>query len=82
MQRMRKWPYFEFDGVRLVFYRDASCRTFMQRRTLRPLLETLRETGITYLQAERDGKSATLRTKDDLPHFLSQLGLDPVDFPY
>lgn len=59
----------------------------MQCMALHPLLEAIRETAIEYrwgfpfnLQAERDGKSATLRTKDDLLHFLSQLGLDPVDF--
>lgn len=41
----------------------------MQRKALHPLLEALREVGITYrwgfpfnLQAGQDGKSATLRT--------------------
>lgn len=88
MQLMRKCPYFDFDGARLLFYQDLSSRTLMQRRALQPLLESLRTAGITYrwgfpfcLHAGRDGKSAILRTKDDLPRFLSQLNLEPVDFP-
>lgn len=88
MQFMRKRPFFDFDGAHLFLYQDLSRHTLMQRRALLPLLEAMREAGIKYrwefpfnLHAEREGKSATLRTKDDLPHFLSQSGLDPVDFP-
>lgn len=60
----------------------------MQRRALRPLLETIQKAGLPYrwgfpfyLQATRDGRQATLHTKDDLPHFLDTLELEPVDFP-
>ena len=88
MQRMRNRPFFDFDGARLFFYQDLSRRTLMQRRALGPLLESLRSANATYrwgfpfvLQASRDGKSAILRNKDNLPRFLSQLQLAPVDFP-
>ena len=87
MQLMRKRPYFDFDGARLFFYQGLSRRTLMQRRALSPLLESLRSADIKYswgfpfrLQASRDGRSAILRNKDDLPRFLSQLQLEPVDF--
>lgn len=60
----------------------------MQRRALCPLLTVIQEAGLPYrwgfpffLQATKDGRQATLHNKDDLPQFLSSLGLDPVDFP-
>ena len=88
MQKMRGKQYFDFDGAKLSFYQDISRRTLMQRRALRPLLEAMQKAGLTYrwgfpfyLQASKDGRQATLRNKDDLPHFLDTLGLDPVDFP-
>lgn len=88
MQKMRNRPYFDFDGAHLCFFQDISRRTLMQRRALKPVLLALQEAGLTYrwgfpfyLQAFKDGRSATLRTRDDLPHFLSALGLGKVDFP-
>lgn len=88
MQKMRGKPFFDFDGARLAFYQDVSRRTLMQRRALRPLLEAIQGAGLTYrwrfpfcLQVIKDGKTVSLRTKDDLPSFLSSLALEPVDFP-
>lgn len=85
---MRGKQYFDFDGAHLYFYQDISRRTLMQRRALRPLLEALQKAGLPYrwgfpfyLQATKEGKNVTLRTKDDLPFFLETLGLEPVDFP-
>ena len=88
MQKMRGKSHYDFDGAHLSFYQDISRRTLMQRRLLRPLLAALQEAGLSYrwgfpfyLQATKEGRTVTLRTKDDLPHFLSSLDLDPVDFP-
>lgn len=88
MQKMRGKPYFDFDGAQLASYQDISRRTLMQRRALRPLLEAIQDAGLSYrwgfpffLQVTKEGKTVTLRNKDDLPYFLSSLGLDPVDFP-
>lgn len=88
MQKMRYSPFFDFDGAHLCFFQDISKRTLMQRQALKPVLVALQEAGLTYLwgfpfylQATKDGHSTTLRTRDDLPHFLSALGLDKVDFP-
>lgn len=60
----------------------------MQCRALHPLLETVQKAGLPYrwgfpfyLQVSKDGRQATLRTKDDLPHFLDTLGLELIDFP-
>ena len=87
MQKMRGKSHYDFDGAQLS-YQDISRRTLMQRRLLRPLLVALQDAGLSYrwgfpfyLQATKDGRTVTLRTKDDLPHFLSSLDLDQVDFP-
>lgn len=88
MQKLCGKPYFDFDGADLAFYQDISRRTLMQRRALRPFLEAIQAAGLPYRwgfpffpQVTKDGKPVTLRTKDDLPHFLTSLNLDPVDFP-
>lgn len=88
MQKMRGKPYFDFDGAHLFFHQDISRHTLMQRRALRPLLAAVQEAGLTfrwgfpfYLQVTKDSRQVMLCTKDDLPHFLSTLGLDPADFP-
>lgn len=88
MQNMRNKLYFDFDGAKLFFYQDLSRRTLMQRKALRPLLTAIQDAGLTYrwgfpfsLQVLKDGRQVTLRSKDDLPHFLSPLQLGDVDFP-
>lgn len=88
MQKMQGKPYFDFDGAHLPFYQDISRRTLMQRRSLRPLLIAIQDAGLQqrwgfpfFLQFTKEGRTVTLRTKDDLPNFLSSLDLDPVDFP-
>lgn len=60
----------------------------MHRRSLRPLLETLRTQQTTFrwgfpfrLPTSRNGKSAVLRHKDDLQHFCDTLYVPVVDFP-
>lgn len=57
----------------------------MQRQ---PLLEALRLVNVKYwwgfffcITGTRNGKTATLRTKYDLQHFLKLLELPSVDFP-
>lgn len=79
MQKMRNKPYFDFDGAKPFFYQDLSRRTLMQRRALRPLLTAIQDAGLTYrwgfpfsLQV-LEGRQVALRSKDDLPHFLSAL---------
>lgn len=81
-------PFSDFDGAHLSFYQVISRCTLMQCRALCQLLAAVQEAGLTYrwgfpffLQVSKDGKKVTLRTKDDLPHFLSTLGLDSVEFP-
>lgn len=59
----------------------------MQLRMVRPLLEAMRLAEIRYrwgfpfcLSASQNGKTAVLRTKDDLKIFLEILDLPPINF--
>lgn len=79
MRGMRRRPYLEFEGTKLLFFPDLS------RWTLE-LLDALRNTRATYrwgfpfrLTATKEGISATLRDKDDT--FLQMLSLSDVDLP-
>lgn len=88
MQKMGKRPVFDFDGAHLSVYQNLFRCTLMQRRALCPLLPVIQAAGLTYrwgfpfiLQVSKNGRWAVLRTKDDLPHFLHNLELEPIDFP-
>lgn len=70
MKKTHGKPFYDFDAVQ------------------GSLLAVIQEAGLPYrwgfpffLKVTKDGKQVTLCTKDDLPHFLSSLGKDPVDFP-
>lgn len=76
-----------FDGAYISLYPDLSRRTLMQRRTVKLLLEALRAVETNYrwgfpfsLTASRNGKTATLRTKDDLQLFVETLDLLLTEF--
>lgn len=83
----RTKPTILFEGLNIALYPDISRRTLYQRRAVRPLLEALRAVETKYcwgypfsLTASRNGKTATLRTKDDLESFVQKLDLPMVDF--
>lgn len=72
----------EFDGTQISLFTDLTYRTLMQRQTVRPLLEALRAIDVKYrwgfpfcIMAAQNGKTAVLRTKDDLQHFFRNTGL-------
>lgn len=87
MRMARSSPEILFDGMTLSLYPDLTRRTLFQRRAVRPLLEALRLKELNYrwgfpfsLTASRNGRTATLRTKDDLQSFVETLDLPAVDF--
>lgn len=47
-QKMRKRPFFYFDGAHLFFNQDISRCTLMQHRALKLLLAALQEVGLLY----------------------------------
>lgn len=88
MFHVRGMRHVDFDGAQVSLFPDLSRRTLMQRRALKPLLAVLQEAHLVYrwgfpfsLSVTKDGQQITLRNKSDLPHFLSRLGLPPVDIP-
>ncbi|XP_073462226.1 uncharacterized protein [Aquarana catesbeiana] len=87
MKTARNTPIITFEGSNIALYPDISKRTLFKRGSVRPLLEILRKAEIKYrwgfpfsLTASRGGKTATLRTKDDLKSFTEKLDLPMVDF--
>ncbi|PIO31496.1 hypothetical protein AB205_0176850, partial [Aquarana catesbeiana] len=88
MTKMRGLPNIDFDGATITIYPDLSKDTLDRRRTLKPLLDHLRSDGITYrwgfpacLIATKKGRSHTLRFPEELPTFLQDLHLSPIELP-
>lgn len=76
------------NGSEIKLFQDLSQITLQNRRALRPLLELLRARNIQYrwkfpfaLSASARGRSAILRTPEDIPMFCEQLDLPRVDLP-
>lgn len=76
------------NGVEVKLFQDLSQITLQNRRALRPLLDALRARNITYrwkfpfgLSASSRGRSALLRTPDDLQTFCEQLDLPIIELP-
>lgn len=77
-----------YNGADIKLFQDLSQITLQNRRTLRPLLETLRARNIQYrwkfpfcLAATTRGRTALLRTPEDLPLFCEQLDIPTIDLP-
>lgn len=77
-----------FNGTEIKLFQDLSQITLQNRRALRPLLETLRSRNIQYrwkfpfcLSASTRGRTALLRTPDDLPSFCEQLDIPMIELP-
>lgn len=88
MTKLRSTPNIDFDGAVLNIYPDISKETLDRRRALKPLLDHLRGDGITYkwgfpasLIATKNGRSCTLRFPEELPTFLHDLNLQPMELP-
>ncbi|XP_071987838.1 uncharacterized protein [Engystomops pustulosus] len=76
MSAARKNKNFNFNGDAIQLYQDLSGITLQKRRVLRPLLDILRENGISYrwnfpfaLSATKDGITATLTVIEELQEF-------------
>lgn len=76
------------NGAEIKLFQDLSQITLQHRRALRPLLDVLRARNIQYrwkfpfgLSASTRGRSALLRTPDDLLGFCDQLDLPHVELP-
>lgn len=87
MKMARDNPRITFEGSNIALYPDISKRTLFKRGAVRPLMEILRKAEIKYrwgfpfsLTASRNGRTSTLRTKDDLKVFVEKLDLPMVDF--
>lgn len=88
MKAVRDKPVVKFEGAELALFPDLSYRTRMQQRMIKPLLEALKAADVKYrwgypfkVTATRNGRTATLRNKDDLQNFIEILELPKVDFP-
>lgn len=88
MIKMRGIPNIDFDGATISIYPDLSKDTLDRRRALKPLLDNLRSDGITYrwgfpacLIATKNGRSHTLRFPEELPTFMQDLHLSPMELP-
>ncbi|XP_073488868.1 uncharacterized protein [Aquarana catesbeiana] len=72
----------DFDGAPIQLYPDLSWITLQQRRSLQPLLTTLKEHDFRYhwgfpfsLTAKKDERSTTLRYPEDLHSFCKDLDI-------
>lgn len=77
-----------FNGTEVKLFQDLSQITLQNRRALRPLLDALRARNIQYrwkfpfaLTASTRGRSAILRTPEDLKNFCDQLDIPRIELP-
>lgn len=87
MAKARCNDHITFNDTEISIYQNVS-PIILNRRALRPLLETLRRQGIPYrwkfpfaLNATFQGKQLFLRTPIDLPDFCRDLQIPPIDMP-
>lgn len=76
------------NSAEIKLFQDLSQITLQNRRALRPLLDALRTRNIQYrwkfpfaLSASARGRSALLRTPEDLQSFCEQLDLPNIELP-
>lgn len=76
MRPSRSQQHIDFDGAKISLFPDLFRRTLLQQRALRPVLDALHSASATsnatwgfpfHLTAMRNGRSAVLHTKNDLP---------------
>lgn len=78
----------DFDGASITILPDVSRRTLQMRRTLRPLLDLIKNNGATYrwgfpfhLIIKKGNNSFTLRSPENLPDLFQFLRTDPIQVP-
>lgn len=79
---------FRLQGSEIKIFQDLSPITLQKRRDLRPLLDLLRSRSITYkwkfpfcLSASHQGRTALLRSPDDIRSFCDTLNLPLIALP-
>lgn len=88
LRKARTRDRIAYEGSEVKLFQDLSAITLQHRRALRPLLESLCTRGITYrwrfpfcLSASFRGRSAALRTPEDLPAFCEAMDVPVIDLP-
>ncbi|CAI9537672.1 unnamed protein product [Staurois parvus] len=78
----------KYEGKDIQIYADLSPETLWRRRTLRPLLERLKEQNVQYrwgipecLIGWKNGGTAYLRFQEDLKNFCDRLKLQRMEIP-
>lgn len=78
----------QFDGYKITLLPDLARRNLQPRRTLKPLLDALRDRNVLYrwgypfaLYAHKEEKTATFRKLGDLLNMLSTFGLPMIALP-
>lgn len=86
MFHFRGVRHVDFDGAKLSLFPDLSRRTLMQRWALKPVLEALQDAKLIYrwgfpfqLSVTKDGQQVVLRSREELPQLLQQLGVPAID---
>lgn len=77
---------FLLDGAQITLLQDLAGRTLAMRRTMKPMLEVIRQKGATYrwgfpfsLIIRKDGRVFSLKSPEQLPRAFSFLDAQPVD---
>lgn len=88
LRKARERGRVQHNGVEIKLFQDLSPTTLQNKRALRPLLDHLRARNIPYrwkfpfcLSATARGRTALLRSPDDLPAFCEQLDLPMTELP-
>lgn len=88
LRRARERGEILLQGHTVKFFQDLSPITLQKRRDLRPLLDLLRSKSITYrwkfpfcLAASYQGRTALLRSPEDLHTFCDILNIQAIDLP-
>lgn len=78
----------KLEGDKIEVYADLSQETLNRRRLLKPLLEVMKNHGITYnwgfpacLIGRKEGRTATLRFPEDLQEFCRKLEIPNPEIP-
>lgn len=86
MVKLQSTPNIDFDGAVINISPDLSKETLDRRRALKPLLDQLKMDGVTYkwgfpscLITTKNGRSFMLQFPEDLPTFLHDLNMPPLE---
>ena len=86
--KLRRKPSLSYDGSEIQVFTDLAWETLARRRSLKPLLEQMRQLNISYqwgfpacLIGNRDGVSAKLVFPEDLLGFCRKLDMPIPDLP-